>query len=228
LGFVAGTTAALALAACGGGSQQGADETSGNYNVSVEKASFPTSQGLAQQSHLVITVRNMETQRTIPDISVTITDPKLGTSAQAFAYRLSSPSLPELAYASRPVWIIDRGPDPSGSSPACPRDATSQAFQNNYSSCTGGPGGATTSYANTWALGPLKPGATATFDWTVTAVHAGTHTVRYQIAAGLTGKAKAVTQGGGAPQGSFDVKIHGTPQQSYVNDSGQVVNVPAK
>jgi hypothetical protein len=225
-GIVAGIAAALALAACGGGGQQGADETAGHYSVQVERASFPTTQGLAQQSHLVITVRNAD-QRTIPDIVVTITDPKLKTSAQAFAYRLSSPSLPELAYPSRPVWIIDRGPDPVGAGTTCPPDG-SQHYDNNYSSCTGGPGGAVTAYSNTWALGPLKPGRSATFDWTVTAVHAGTHAVHYEVAAGLTGKAVAVTSGGGTPQGTFDVKIHGTPQQSYVNDAGQVVNVPSQ
>ena len=225
-GIVAGTAAALTLAACGGGSQQGSDEPKGNYNVTIEKASFPVSQSLAQQAHLVITVRNTD-QRTIPDIAVTITDPTLKTTAQAFAYRLSSPSLPELAYASRPVWIVDQGPDPSGAPKACPPDG-GQGYQGNYSTCTGGPGGAVTAYANTWALGPLKPGATATFDWTVTAVHAGAHPVHYEVAAGLTGKAKAVTQGGATPQGTFDVNVHGTPEQSYVNDAGQVVNIPPK
>jgi hypothetical protein len=211
---VAGAAAGMVLAACGSGSRQDAHEPNGNFSVDVQQATFPTIQSLSQHSHLVIKVRNAEPQRTIPDIAVTITDPRLGTSAQAFAYRLSSPSLPELAYASRPVWIIDRGPEQNG---RC-----------QYSCQQGGPGGAVTAYSNTWAMGPLKPGQTATFDWALTAVHAGVHEVQYQIAAGLNGKAKAVLAGGGAPEGTFTVTVHGTPQQSYVNDQGQVVNSPAR
>jgi hypothetical protein len=202
----------LVLSACGGGARQDASEPKGDFNVEVQQASFPTSQSLAQHAHLVIKVRNTGSQK-IPDIAVTITDPKLGTSAQAFAYRLESPSLPELAYPSRPVWIIDQGPGPGGCQYSCQQ---------------GGPGGAVTAFSNTWALGPLKPGATATFDWTVTAVHSGTHVVHYRVAAGLNGKAKAVLGGGGTPEGSFTVQVHGTPAQSYVNDQGQVVNTPAK
>jgi hypothetical protein len=80
-----------------------------------------------------------------------------------------------------------------------------------------------TAETNTWALGSLKPGETATFDWGVTAVIAGTHVIEYQVAAGLNGKAKAVLAGGGQPKGTFTVKISSAPQQSYVNDKGQVV-----
>jgi hypothetical protein len=211
--IVAGAAVALTVSACGSGARQDANEPSGHFNVDVQQASFPASQALAQHAHLVIKVHNPDPQRTIPDVAVTITDPNLGTTAQAFAYRLQSPSLPELATNSRPVWIVDEGPGPGGCQYSCQQ---------------GGPGGAVTAYANTWALGPLKPGATATFDWTVTAVHAGTHVVHYRVAAGLNGKAVAQLASGGPPEGSFTVTIHSTPAQSYVNDQGQVVNVPAK
>jgi hypothetical protein len=214
-GCVATGALSVTLAACGGGSRQDAHEPSGNFPVAVQQASFPVHQSLAQQAHLVIKVRNADSRHTIPDIAVTITDDDYGTSAQAFAYRLSSPSLPELAYPSRPVWIIDRGPETTAGKCA-------------YSCQQGGPGGGVTGYANTWALGPLAPGHTATFDWAVTAVHSGTHVVHYRVAAGLNGKAKAVLSGGGTPEGSFQVTIAGTPEQSYVNDSGQVVNAPAR
>ena len=80
-----------------------------------------------------------------------------------------------------------------------------------------------TAYANTWALGPLRPGATATFDWAVTAVKAGTHIVQYRIAAGLNGKAKAVLAGGGIPTGKFKVIVTTAPQRSFVNNKGQIV-----
>jgi hypothetical protein len=222
--------AGLSLAACGSGAQQGADEPAGHYPVQVVRATFPTSQSLAQQSQLVIAVRNSGTQE-IPNIAVTITDPRLGTSAQAFAYRLSSPSLPELAYPSRPTWIVDQGPGPIGGNLPCPPVAAgevSQNYYNNYSNCSGGPGGGVTAYANTWALGPLKPGGVAIFHWKLTAVHAGTALVHYRIAAGLTGKAVAVTAAGKPPQGTFVVRIHGQPQEAYVNNAGRVVTLPPR
>ena len=67
------------------------------------------------------------------------------------------------------------------------------------------PLGCDTAYVNTWACGPLKPGARARrFVWTVTAVKAGPYEVSWRVAAGLNGKAKAVAAGGGAaPSGSF-------------------------
>ncbi len=111
--------------------------------------------------------------------------------------------MPGLANASRPVWIIDRAPGPKGG--PCPtlnaNASPNGPYQNNYSACTGGPGGAVTAYSNTWALGTLKPGQTATFAWNLTAVKSGTHVVNWQIAAGLNGKAKAVSAAGGAAQG---------------------------
>jgi hypothetical protein len=96
-------------------------------------------------------------------------------------------------------------------------------YQNNYSGCTGGPGGAVTAYSNTWALGSLAPGKTATFAWNLTAVKPGTHVVTWQIAAGLNGKAKAVSSTGGPPRGEFVVKISQAPQQAYVDNGGKVV-----
>jgi hypothetical protein len=155
-------------------------------------------------------------------LAVTITDgdPSLGTSTQAFGELLN---MPDLASKSRPVWIVDKGP--GSPAPPCPRNSGEPAavYNNNYSTCSGGPGGATTAYANTWALGSLAPGKVATFDWTVTAVKAGTHVVNYEIAAGLNGKAVAQLANGNAPKGSFRVTIHGKPEQAYVNDKGQII-----
>jgi hypothetical protein len=106
---------------------------------------------------------------------------------------------PGLADPNRPVWIVDEGP-------------------------TGG----TTAYANTWALGSLPPGATRTFTWKVTAIQSGTHTVKYRVAAGLNGKAKAKVNGQPDFQGSFTVAISGKPSQSTVDpNTGQVIRKPA-
>jgi hypothetical protein len=202
-GQVAAVAAALALSACGGGTRQDANEPSGSFPVSVPVATFPPVQRLAQRTHLVIAVRNAGTE-TIPNVAVTIVNPLTGTAAQAFGYLLAP--VPGLASRSRPAWVIDRPPGPCV-----------------YGCLSGAPGGAVTAHSNTWALGPLKPGATATFDWAVTAIKAGRYVVQYRVAAGLNGKAKAVLQGGGRPIGSFTVHVTSAPQRSYVNDAGRVV-----
>ena len=86
------------------------------------------------------------------------------------------------------------------------------------------PRGGDTAYTNTWALGRLAPGQTRRFVWKVTAVQAGTHTVKWEIAAGLNGKAKATLAGNRAPSGSITVDISDRPAQSRVDPkTGEVV-----
>ena len=196
--------AAFGLAACGSAPRQDANEPKGNFPVQAS-AQWTTTQALSEHTQLQITATNMG-NKTIPDIAVTITDGHYGTTAQAFQELLN---MPGLAGASRPVWIVDQGPGPC-----------------QYSCHQGGPGAAVTAYSNTWALGSLAPGKSVTFAWHLTAVEAGTHVVNWQIAAGLNGKAKAVTATGGPPQGSFAVKIAHTPTQAYVNNGGKVVATP--
>lgn len=152
----------------------------------------------------MITVSNAGSA-TIPDVTVTITDPtiKHPTTVRAFDYRLERPNL---AARSRPVWIVDRSPGPCGE--RC-RSA--------------GAGGALTAYSNTWALGPLAPGASATFEWALTAVRPGRHVLRYQVAAGLNGKATTRLQRGARPRGTFTVTIAGRAEQSYVDNQGHIV-----
>jgi hypothetical protein len=209
-GIIASAGMALAVAACGGGSNQAASEPSGHFTVSVRTASFPSSQRLSQHTHLVIAVRNTGDDP-IPDVAVTICNvtcaypaPKgEGSSSQAFAADISQSYL---ANPSRPLWIVDRGPG------AC-----------SFSCQNGGQGGAVTAYSNTWALGRLAPGRTARFDWAVTAVRAGRHVLAWQVAAGLNGKARAVLSDGSPPHGTFAVNVSHAPAQSYVNNNGQIV-----
>ena len=100
----------------------------------------------------------------------------------------------DLADATRPVWIVDDSPR-----------------------------GGTTAYANTWALGRVPAGGEKTFEWKVTPVVAGDHEVSYRVSAGLDGKAKARVDGGGRPEGSFDVSISRRPAKARVNpDTGEV------
>lgn len=209
--MLAAIAATVALSACGGGgSDQSASEPKGNFPVQVATATFPTSQRLAEQTHLTIAVRNSGT-KTIPNVAVTICNvtcvypaPKgHGTDAAAFSENLQQANL---ASSSRPIWIVDRPPGPC-----------------RFVCKSGGPGGAVTAYSNTWALGQLKPGATAKFRWAVTAIKPGRHIVAWQVAAGLTGNAKAVLADGSAPRGTFKVTIHRRPQQSYVTPSGRLV-----
>lgn len=203
--------ATVVLNACGGGgSDQSASEPKGNFPVQVAAATFPASQRLAEQTHLTIAVRNNGSQ-TIPNVAVTICNvtcaypaPKgQGTDAAAFSEDLEQANL---ASPSRPIWIVDQPPGPC-----------------RFVCKAGGPGGAVTAYSNTWALGQLKPGATAKFRWAVTAVKPGRHIVAWQVAAGLNGNAKAVLADGSAPQGTFKVTVQSRPEQSYVTASGKVV-----
>lgn len=200
----------VALSACGGGSPQDANAPSGRFPVAVTAATFPVRQTLAQHTRLTIAVRNAG-HRTIPNVAVTICNgtcrypaPKgEGTSVAPFGQYLNTPGL---AYHSRPVWIIDRPPGPCG-----------------YSCQQGGAGSYFTYAANTWAAGSLKPGATATFTWGLTAVAPGQHVVAWQVSADIFGKAHAVLADGSLPHGTFAVSISRAPAQSYVSNSGKVV-----
>ena len=195
------------LVGCGSsGPRLDASEPSGTFPVEVTTAAFPADQTLSEHTRLVIAVRNAG-QKTIPDIAVTVTDPKYGSAVRAFGQNESAPTL---ASRSRPVWILDKPPGPCSGA-------------RGYSCLQGGSGGAATAYANTWALGQLKPGHVARFEWGLTAVSAGTYKIHYVIAAGLNGKAKARLSGGGIPAGTFTVRISRQPTQSYVNNNGQIV-----
>jgi hypothetical protein len=190
---------------------------------------------------LVISVRNAGTTP-IPDLTVTIcnatctyspnTPPGEGTSVAPFAQcvgatpPVGNQSAPGSCLAaaqqegqanhSIPVWIVDRPPGKCHGAYG-------------YSCENGGAGAGATADPNSWQRGsPLPPGATATFDWAVTAVSPGKFTVAWEIAAGQYGKAKAVIANGSSPCGrtpcgTFPVTIRKTPSQSYVNDAGQIV-----
>jgi hypothetical protein len=102
----------------------------------------------------------------------------------------------DLADAHRPVWVIDRPPD-----------------------------GSTTAYTNTWALGPLPAGETKRFVWRVTPVQTGTHRLRFRVAAGLAGRAKAVLAGNRVPERELTVRISSRPARARVDpETGAVVH----
>jgi hypothetical protein len=129
--------------------------------------------------------------RTIPNVAVTVETKPGRGSAAPEAFGTASGDT-RLADNEKPVWIIDQGP-----------------------------GGGTTAVTNTWALGPLRPGDSRTFEWRVTAVKAGTYTIGYRVAPGLYGRARAA--GGERTKGSFTVTIADKPVPARVDDNGNVV-----
>jgi hypothetical protein len=186
----------MVLAGCGGAERQDEDEPEGDFPVEVVQASFPEDQKLAKSSNLVITVRNAG-RRTIPNIAVTV---------DGFNFRKKDP---EVADPERPQFVINGVPRDIGGFPES-KDAS--------------PLGCDTAYVNTWACGPLRAGDQKTFRWSVTAVNAGDFDIRWQVAAGLDGKAKAVGVGGGeAPRGSFTGTVSDEAPQVRVADDGRTV-----
>jgi hypothetical protein len=187
--------AALMLGACGSEPRQDENEPKGDYKVDVTRASFPEQQKLAKRSTLQITIRNAG-DKTIPNLAVTV---------NGFDRRVNDP---DLADPNRPIFVVNGRPAEIGGFPEAKEAA---------------PKGGETAYVNTWALGRVKAGDEKTFKWTVTAVRAGSFRVKYVVAAGLDGKARAITDGGGRPVGSFAGTVSDTPPQSRVADDGETV-----
>jgi ABC-type glycerol-3-phosphate transport system substrate-binding protein len=101
----------------------------------------------------------------------------------------------DLADPTRQLWIVDKGPR-----------------------------GGDTAYVSTWALGPLAAGHTQSFEWHVTPVVAGTHLLRWHVAAGLNGKAVARTANGQDPAGTFRVRVASKPAPVTVDPkTGDIV-----
>jgi hypothetical protein len=189
-----GLLAAVAISACGG-DRQDKNEPSGNFQVDVLDATFPSKQKLAKRSDLVIKVKNSG-DKSIPNIALTV---------NGFDERKNNP---DLADPNRPVFVINGVPKQIGGFPES-KDAS--------------PPGCDTAYVNTWACGSLGVGKIKTFKWSVTAVRAGRYKISYSVAAGLNGKAKAVDANGARPVGVFTGTISDTPPQTRVADDGHTI-----
>ena len=200
-GLVAG------LAACGDDDRQDVDEPEGDFPVNVSEAKFPTNQRLADTSDLRLAIENIGEEQ-IPDLAVTIYtgDEKAGGP---FDIRSDQPGL---ADPNRPVWILASD---------YPKLLTPGLDPNELDDAP--TAGAEAAQTDTFSFGPVPPGDTKDIVWRVTAVEAGTYTVHYEVAAGLQGKAKAVTGDGSPVEGEFVVTITDKPPQARVNDAGEVV-----
>jgi hypothetical protein len=194
---------AVMLAACGGGPSSDANEPSGTYRVHVTEASFPSKQRLGQTSLLQLGIRNTG-KKTVPALTVTITIAGKAGRTSSLPFGIHDPQ-PGLAQSDRPVWVL---------SETYPRLVGSSE-----------PGGATTSNRKTFSFGPLKPGQTTAAVWKLSAVKAGGYTLLYRIGAGLNSAAKAETDGGVAPGGSFVTEITQQLPETEVTDSGEVIEI---
>jgi hypothetical protein len=205
---VVGASLVIGLAACGDDEErQDADEPAGEFPVNVTEARFPTNQRLAQTSDLRLAIENIG-EETVPDLAVTI---YTGDEKAGGPFDVPSDQ-PGLADPNRPVWILESeypklltaGQDP---------DELDQAPT----------AGAEAAQTNTFSFGPLPPGESKDIVWRVTPVQPDTYTVHYEVAAGLQGKAKAVTGDGSPVEGEFVVTITDKPPKTCVSDSGEVL-----
>jgi hypothetical protein len=219
--------AALALtwsvSACGGGQRQDATEPSENFPVQVTKAKFSNHQRLAETSDLELAIKNVG-EKTIPDLAVTIytvetkgtgsTRTKAGVTATgsgqgSFNIRLDNPNL---ADPNRPAWVLETGYPKLLDPP--------QVTVKNLAKAP--PAGALAAETDTFQFGALPSGEQKDVDWRVTAVRSGSYTVHYAVAAGLQGKAKAVTADGSPVRGEFVVTITSKSPETCVKGAGQV------
>jgi len=196
---------ASGASACGDDAErQDADEPAGDFPVDVTSARFPTDQRLAQTSDLELEIENAGDED-VPDLAVTIFTGDQPSSG-SFSVRSEQPGL---ADPNRPVWILENG---------FPKLVTPQVKDLE----TAPPAGAEAAQTNTFSFGAVPPGESKDIVWRVTPVQAGTYTVHYELAAGLNGKAKAVTRDGGPVEGEFVVTITDKPPQARVNSAGEV------
>ena len=167
--------------------RQDANEPAGEFPVAVNAAKFPTEQRLAQTSDLQLEIENTGYEHG-PEPRGDDLHRRRARPSGSFSVRSDQPGL---ADPNRPVWILENGfpklverrrgrrrARRRAASPAPPRRRP-----------TPSPSARST------------PGETKDIVWRVTPVQAGTYTVHYELAAGLNGKAKAVTDDGEPGQG---------------------------
>ncbi len=205
---------ALGVTACGSGERQDVTEPSGNFPVDITQASFPLHQRLAETSDLRLAIKNVGNE-TIPDLAVTVYTGEqkadavsTGSGQGSFNIRVDDPNL---ANPNRPVWILEN---------EYPKLITPGVTVKNLDKAP--TAGSAAAQTDTFRFGAVEPGDAKDIDWRVTPVKAGTYTVHYEVAAGLEGKAKAVTKDGSPVKGEFVVTISDQPPQTCVNDAGQV------
>ncbi len=96
---------------------------------------------------------------------------------------------------SRDLWIVDRAPAEAG-----------------------------TALDDAWSAGRLEPGGSTTLRWELTPVVPGRHALRYEIAPGFAGAARAQLAGGDVPRGTLSARVTDQPAAARVDPrTGAVV-----
>ena len=201
--------AAVLVAGCGGSDpRQDENEKEADYPLEVSVAEFPPRQRLAETADLELAFRNTGNEE-IPNLVVTIFT---GDQKADGAFNIRSEQ-EGLADPNRPVWILE-----NEYPKILERGASTDELD-------GAPtAGAETSSTNTYSFGELAPGDTVHTVFRVTPVVGGTYTVTYEVAAGLDGKAKAVTDTGEPVEGEFVATISTKPPAAAVDEKGNVVS----
>ena len=203
-----GLTAVL-FSGCGSEPRQDANEEEADYPVEVTVAEFPPKQRLAQTTDLELAFRNVGDEE-IPNLAVTIFT---GDEKADGSFNIRSDQQ-GLADPNRPVWILENDYPKLIEDGEAPKGKELDAA---------GTAGAETAATNTYAFGELAPGDELHTVFRVTPVEGGTYTVNYEVAAGLDGKARAVTANGGPVEGEFVATISTKPPPARVNESGNVI-----
>jgi hypothetical protein len=196
------------VAGCGGSEpRQDENEEEGDYPVEVTTAEFAPKQRLAETTDLQLGFENTGSED-IPNLTVTIWT---GDEKADGAFNVRS-AQEGLADPNRPVWILENDYPKVLEAGDSLKDLDSAPTA-----------GAETSSTNTYTFGELAAGEEIETVFRVTPVVAGTFTVHYEVAAGLDGKARAVTDTGEPVEGEFVATITDRPQASKVDEQGNVV-----
>jgi hypothetical protein len=197
------------ISGCGGSEpRQDENEVEADYPVEVTVAEFPPKQRLAETTDLELGFENTGDED-IPDLVVTI---YTGDEKADGSFNIRSEQ-EGLADPNRPVWILENDYPKilePGVTPENLDDAPTA--------------GAETAATNTYSFGELPVGETIRTVFRVTPVVGGTYTVHYEVAAGLDGKAKAVTDTGERVEGEFVATISTKPPPAAVDEQGNVVS----
>ena len=198
----------MLIAGCGGSDpRQDENEEEADFPVEVTVAEFAPKQRLAETTDLELAFRNSGDE-TIPDLALTIYTGDVKADG-AFNMRSAQEGL---ADPNRPVWILENDYPKILEEGASTKDLDSAPTA-----------GAETSSTNTYTFGELPPGEEVHVVFRVTPVVSGTYTVHYEVAAGLDGKARAVTDTGEPVEGEFVATITDKPASSKVDEDGNVV-----
>jgi hypothetical protein len=193
---------AFGAAGCGGGQAQDAQEPKGDFPVKVVSATFPDHQSLAKDSTMQIVVQNAG-QKPIPTINVTV---KCGAAlGGSFSTTTSDTNVSDPV---RPQFVVNKLPtaSPRQNPPLDPAPLERSS-----------------AFVDTYPLGTLAPGRTATFRWDVSAVKAGPYRLCWRVNAGLYGKARAVASGGAPISGVFSGTISNKAPKATVGPDGKTV-----